>query len=258
MTIPFLDLNFAGIFDFGQAYVALSRATDLEGLILRNFDASLIKTNAAVINFYKSIGFDPLKPCVPKSFKHLSTSNIVITNMNELIELFTILFDNFEMFGSTHEERSNESILKVLDRDTPHVVNLSGETRNKYIKSEIANDGRNVPSQSYPFMNYCSGTNTTRLNIGRRISSTINKVSHVDEATQKMNAPCKDLRENDLTKVYKLDKLNTHTSSRPDLIPNPHSIKERSTPFSHVHNSPIGSRQPTSSSKKQISPEIMR
>jgi hypothetical protein len=31
MTIPYLDVSLHGVFDYGQAYVALSRATDLEG-----------------------------------------------------------------------------------------------------------------------------------------------------------------------------------------------------------------------------------
>ena len=38
MTIPLLEVSFNGMFEYGQGYVALSRATDLEGLTLQNFE----------------------------------------------------------------------------------------------------------------------------------------------------------------------------------------------------------------------------
>jgi hypothetical protein len=37
MTIPLLEVSFNNIFEYGQGYVALSRATCLEGLTLRSF-----------------------------------------------------------------------------------------------------------------------------------------------------------------------------------------------------------------------------
>lgn len=40
MTIPLLEVSFNNIFEFGQGYVALSRATCLEGLTLRSFSVS--------------------------------------------------------------------------------------------------------------------------------------------------------------------------------------------------------------------------
>lgn len=40
MTIPLLEVSFNGIFEYGQGYVALSRATCLEGLTLRSFQVS--------------------------------------------------------------------------------------------------------------------------------------------------------------------------------------------------------------------------
>jgi hypothetical protein len=33
MTIPYLEVSFDGMFEYGQGYVALSRATDLEGTV---------------------------------------------------------------------------------------------------------------------------------------------------------------------------------------------------------------------------------
>ena len=37
MTIPLLEVSCDGVFEYGQAYVALSRAVDMEGLTLLNF-----------------------------------------------------------------------------------------------------------------------------------------------------------------------------------------------------------------------------
>eukprot|EP01035_Chromulina_nebulosa_P029583 gene29583-39229_t len=45
MTIPYLDISLSGVFEFGQAYVALSRATDLENTIIRNYNLKMIKTH---------------------------------------------------------------------------------------------------------------------------------------------------------------------------------------------------------------------
>lgn len=41
MTIPLLEVSFNGIFEYGQGYVALSRATCLEGLTLRSFQVNM-------------------------------------------------------------------------------------------------------------------------------------------------------------------------------------------------------------------------
>ena len=51
MQISLLDISFDGMFEHGQAYVALSRATSLEGLRLQNFRPNLVKANQ-VYDFY--------------------------------------------------------------------------------------------------------------------------------------------------------------------------------------------------------------
>jgi ATP-dependent DNA helicase PIF1 len=45
----------SNIFEFGQTYVALSRVKSLEGLYLASFDASKIKINRRVQNFYNHL-----------------------------------------------------------------------------------------------------------------------------------------------------------------------------------------------------------
>ena len=57
MTIAYLNVSFQGMFEYGQAYVALSRATDLEGLSLSSFSPSSIKAHDKVKAFYAFLGY---------------------------------------------------------------------------------------------------------------------------------------------------------------------------------------------------------
>lgn len=55
MTFDKLVVNFNRIFDYGQAYVALSRTRSKDGLIIKGFDPNKIKANPEVIKFYKNL-----------------------------------------------------------------------------------------------------------------------------------------------------------------------------------------------------------
>jgi ATP-dependent DNA helicase PIF1 len=52
MTIDYAEIDLAGIFEYGQAYVALSRVRSLKGLSIKNFDVKCIKAHPRVIEFY--------------------------------------------------------------------------------------------------------------------------------------------------------------------------------------------------------------
>lgn len=54
MTYDRLMVDFGRVFDYGQAYVALSRTRTLEGLIIKGFDHNKIVANAEVKAFYRS------------------------------------------------------------------------------------------------------------------------------------------------------------------------------------------------------------
>lgn len=54
-TIDYAEIDMKGIFEYGQGYTALSRVKSLEGLSIKNFDPSVIKTHPRVIEFYKKI-----------------------------------------------------------------------------------------------------------------------------------------------------------------------------------------------------------
>jgi hypothetical protein len=54
MTIPHLTVSLQGVFEYGQAYVALSRATKLDLLTLRGFNERSIRAHPKVKSFYTS------------------------------------------------------------------------------------------------------------------------------------------------------------------------------------------------------------
>ena len=55
MTLPTVEVECDGIFAEGQLYVALSRATTLEGLTLKNFSKGLVKANPHAVEFYNNL-----------------------------------------------------------------------------------------------------------------------------------------------------------------------------------------------------------
>lgn len=57
MTIPYLNVSFRGMFEYGQAYVALSRATDLDGLSISGYSTKSIKAHPLVAKYYDRLGY---------------------------------------------------------------------------------------------------------------------------------------------------------------------------------------------------------
>lgn len=54
-SIDGLDVDMKSIWEYGQAYTALSRARSLDNLIVRNFSKKCIKTNPKVVSYYSTI-----------------------------------------------------------------------------------------------------------------------------------------------------------------------------------------------------------
>ena len=79
MTIPFLDVKFAGMFEYGQAYVALSRAVDLEGLSLTDFNPDAIKAHDQVVRFYEEM---------QRNLPSVSSSTLIETTLDDLTREF--------------------------------------------------------------------------------------------------------------------------------------------------------------------------
>ena len=56
MTLSKVEMGLQGVFEPGQAYVALSRASSLAGLKVLSWGASSIKAHPKVVKFYASMG----------------------------------------------------------------------------------------------------------------------------------------------------------------------------------------------------------
>lgn len=54
-TLDYCEIDFKNFFEYGQAYVALSRVRKLENLIIKNFDTSKIKANPKALSYYISL-----------------------------------------------------------------------------------------------------------------------------------------------------------------------------------------------------------
>lgn len=53
MTIDYAEINFEGIFENGQSYVALSRVRQLSGLVIKNLHRKYIKAHERVVKYYE-------------------------------------------------------------------------------------------------------------------------------------------------------------------------------------------------------------
>ena len=56
-TLDYVEINLGNIFEYGQAYVALSRVKNLEGLSVSNLDPKLIKAHPVAIDFYNKLKY---------------------------------------------------------------------------------------------------------------------------------------------------------------------------------------------------------
>jgi ATP-dependent DNA helicase PIF1 len=66
MTIDLLDVSMKGVFEYGQAYVALSRAVSLDRVRVSAFTAALVKAHPVVVAYYKWLEMPaPKAPFVP-------------------------------------------------------------------------------------------------------------------------------------------------------------------------------------------------
>ncbi|XP_053099422.1 ATP-dependent DNA helicase PIF1 [Hemicordylus capensis] len=58
MSLDCVEISLARVFEFGQAYVALSRARNLAGLRVLDFDPKIVRANSYVLQFYSHLRRD--------------------------------------------------------------------------------------------------------------------------------------------------------------------------------------------------------
>jgi hypothetical protein len=173
MTIPLLDLSCKGMFEYGQAYVALSRATDLDGLILRNFTPHAIKSSHKVMEFYRLIGLSPIVPSNNPQTVNGEESLVMIT-FGDLLRLFMRIFELQEYGGN------GALYLKKTILTGPPLVKSKVEVLALDRELERATSVRNEVSKSLKFgYKSESGTGEDQVDISTPLAVNPNVVEKV-------------------------------------------------------------------------------
>jgi ATP-dependent DNA helicase PIF1 len=60
-TLDYAEIDFEGMFEYGQAYVAMSRVKKISNLIIRNFSSSRIKAHPDAIEYYNRLRDDKIE-----------------------------------------------------------------------------------------------------------------------------------------------------------------------------------------------------
>jgi len=171
MTLERIDINIAKVFEHGQAYVALSRVTCLDGLLLRDFDPSRITAHPKVLKYYKKIdpsfdhwsksGEDELKEFIdrrrnPHKYKHeieakekeererkLALENEKIKKLEEMLVEANAKHESMEVL------REHDYAVSPVTTPSSYTPSNSKQTSNciDLTYSPLANNGRT------PYMN---------------------------------------------------------------------------------------------------------
>lgn len=85
-TIPRLCVDMTGIFEYGQAYVALSRCPDPDNLTVHNFDKSSVKASYKCVKFYQDVQ-DEGKPYRIAYFEQCPFDDDELDRINDFMDL---------------------------------------------------------------------------------------------------------------------------------------------------------------------------
>jgi hypothetical protein len=121
MTIPFLDIKFAGMFEYGQAYVALSRAVDLDGLNLTDFNPDAIKAHDQVVRFYEQM---------QRNLPSVSSSILIETTLGVLAK----------EFAAKSQTESTEIVKASLENEWLDVKRVKHETLKASAEKSVDDD----------------------------------------------------------------------------------------------------------------------
>ena len=83
-TLDFAEIDIKNIFEFGQAYVAISRVRTPEALIIKDYNVKKIKCHPKAVKFYRELeGSNYSKANTSKAdYSNINTNTNTNTNSN--------------------------------------------------------------------------------------------------------------------------------------------------------------------------------
>lgn len=118
MTLDRVEMDLARAFGPGMVYVALSRASSLDGLSLASFDKALIKASPIAIQFMNQVNGSISKPAVSTSdvseFDAIAIDNHVYDSTQAIDVSSTPFTTNTPLTGKRkHTEESSDTCKKL-------------------------------------------------------------------------------------------------------------------------------------------------
>lgn len=105
-SIDFLEVDLEGCFEYGQAYVALSRARSADGLSVRNFDVRCIKTHDGAKRFHQ-VGF-----AQHKQRWHLSAHSLQRESIRDVWDIYTRRYVIRALTGGYRRSERRERLVR--------------------------------------------------------------------------------------------------------------------------------------------------
>ncbi|RNF20298.1 PIF1 helicase-like protein [Trypanosoma cruzi] len=131
MSLSRVNVDFRGIFEEGQAYVALSRCTDLNSLVIENFDAHRVNPNAKALAYYKALA-DAVEAEEKAEKKMLHARLRHPWGYNDMDDN-----DNDDYDGDQEDNQSHSRIHSEAARKRRNVADVVEEVRQRITPSYI-------------------------------------------------------------------------------------------------------------------------
>ncbi len=147
MTLDSAIINLKGVFEYGQAYVALSRVKDINNLFLKNVTKSTFKAHPKALEFYRQLDVVVYRPgdITDPLYSHPDTALVQIINCvavrphglsNTLAKVYPYCnsYSRRRPIGKLNRamiiDRPKEGTIQVCLPDHPHapiVINVCGQ-----------------------------------------------------------------------------------------------------------------------------------
>ncbi|AAZ12841.1 DNA repair and recombination helicase protein PIF1, putative [Trypanosoma brucei brucei TREU927] len=129
MSLSHVNVDFAGIFEEGQAYVALSRCTDVANLVIENFDAQRVNPNIKALAYYRALEF--------VGTEHREAEKKLIDNGNKMNPWGPYDVEDFEASDDDNGGAVKKEVVENLTYDAENISCMVEQFRQRYMPQYI-------------------------------------------------------------------------------------------------------------------------